>query len=132
MVDPSWQLEDFMQNRHAEVQLYAVFMRPTEKQQSPETPEGAEMLRQHFLYWWELEEQGKLFGAGPMDPGTADQTGFSIIAASTREEAETLAHAEPFHKAGWRVNEVHSWHLNEGVAVPLGQRLTGTDPSSSD
>ncbi len=124
MVDSSWQLDDFMKNRLAQVQLYVVFMRPTEKQQSPATPEGAEMLRQHFLYWWELEDQGKLFGAGPLDRGTPEQIGFCILAVDSREEAEALAHAEPFHGAGWRVNEVHSWELNEGLAVPIGRQLT--------
>jgi uncharacterized protein YciI len=128
MVDPDWQLEDFIRNRNADVQLYAVFMRPTKKQQSPATPGGAEMLHQHFLYLWGLEERGNLFGAGPIDPGTADEIGFYVIAATTREEAEALAHAEPFQMAGWRVNEVHTWHLNEGAAVPVGQRLTSTNP----
>jgi uncharacterized protein YciI len=128
MVDTSWQLKDFIQNRNADVQLYAVFMRPTEKLQSPATPDGAEMLRQHFLYLWELEEQGNLFGAGPVDPGTAEQIGFCVIAAATRSEAEAFAYAEPFHKAGWRINEVHTWHLNEGAAVPVAQGLITTDP----
>jgi uncharacterized protein YciI len=131
MVDPSWQLEDFIQNRNADVNLYVVLMRPTDKEQSPTTPDGAEMLRQHFLYLWQLEERGNLFGAGPMDPGTADQIGFCVIAAATREDAEALAHSEPFHKAGWRVNEVHNWHLNEGAAVPVAQGLTDTESRDS-
>jgi uncharacterized protein YciI len=125
MVDRNMSLEDFLTHRHCEIPLFVVMMKAGPKLKGRDTPEGAEMLRQHFLYLWELEAQGKLLGSGPLDPGTPDQEGMAIIAASSREEAEAIAHEEPFGKAGWRINRVRAFNLNEGLATALGRQLTG-------
>jgi len=118
-------LEDFLRDRHPEIQLYAVFMKPTERLQPASTPEGAEMMRQHFIFLLRLEEEGKLFASGPLDPATPDQEGMCLLAVGSREEAEQIAAAEPFGRAGWRTNRVRAWQLNEGAAVPVGMKLTG-------
>ena len=82
-----------------------------------------EQLRQHFFYWWELEERGKLLGAGPFDRGMPEERGVATLVAESLHEAEELAFNELLHKGGRRRNEVHHWQLNEGVAVALVERL---------
>ena len=125
MVDRTWKLDDFMEKRHAEVELFVWFMRMTPTCPTPGSPEFMELLREHFFFWWELEEQGKLFGAGPMDLDTGEPVGFAILACASRDEAEELARNEPVARAGARVNEVHSWQFNEGLGVPLARELNG-------
>ena len=125
MVDRNMSLDDFFAHRHCEIPLFAVMMKAGPKFKGRETPEGAEMLRQHFLYLWELEAKGKLVACGPMDLGTPDQEGMAIIAVASREEAEAIAREEPFGKAGWRFNRVRTWQLNEGPATALGRELAG-------
>lgn len=122
MVDREMSLADLLNTRHPEHELYVVFLRPTQAFDR-ESDAGAELLRQHFLYWWDLEEQGKLIGAGPFDLGTPDECGMAILAADSFEEAETLARNEPFQQKGMRHNEVHRWQLNEGLAVALLDKL---------
>jgi uncharacterized protein YciI len=82
------------------------------------------MLRQHFVYWWELEEAGNLLGAGPTNPGTPSQSGMALVVASSLGAAEALAFNEPLHVAGWRRNSVRLWQFNEGLAVPLVRELS--------
>jgi uncharacterized protein YciI len=118
VVDRETSLADLLATRHPEHELFVVFLRPL-KPFDRESDEEAELLRQHFLYWWDLEEQGKLIGAGPFDLGTPDECGLAILAAASLEEAEMLARNEPFEQSGIRHNEVHHWQLNEGLAVAL-------------
>ncbi len=124
MVDRQMSLADLFNTRHPEHELYVVFLRPI-KPFDRESAAGAELLRQHFLYWWELEEQGKLIGAGPFDLETPQECGMAILVADSFEEAQALARNEPFQQQGMRANEVHRWQLNEGLAVELVQQLTG-------
>jgi hypothetical protein len=48
----------------------------------------------------------------------------ALLVAPSRQEAERLAHAEPFHIAGHRHNTVQHWQLNEGPAVGLVEEMT--------
>jgi uncharacterized protein YciI len=106
---------DEIRGRLAGVPLFAVFERTTEKYQGGGTPEGRELLRQHLLYLLELDEQGKLFAAGPLAAAESEgYAGMFILAAGSQEEAERLAYDEPMHRAGWRQNVVRGWTLNEG------------------
>ena len=125
MVDEDFSFADFMRERHAELPLFLIALMPQPEYPAERyaSPEGRELLRQHFLYWWRLEEAGQLIGAGPVEVGTPDQTGLAIIRAESREAAEQLAMAEPLHRAGWRVNRVSSWLLNEGLLVPMVRSL---------
>jgi hypothetical protein len=50
-----------------------------------------------------------------------------VIRAASREEAEQLAAEEPFQKAGWRVNEVHAWTLNEGLLSQAAAQLASRE-----
>lgn len=107
------------------IELYAVFMRPTDRFEGPRTPNGAETLRQHLLFLSELEERGQLFASGPLDlDPTADRIeGICIIAANSIEEARDIAAREPYQVAGMRANEVRRWQLNEGLSVAVAKQM---------
>jgi uncharacterized protein YciI len=107
----------------AQARLYVAGIRRTE-QWDREGPEFQELLRQHFIYLYGLQAEGVLFGAGPLEGGSPDDpVGMIIFAASSLEAATATAEREPFHAAGWRVNTVRTWTLNEGVAAQTGQLL---------
>jgi uncharacterized protein YciI len=107
--------------RTANIALFAIFMRPTDDFQGPETPHGAALLAEHLQYLFDLQDQNLLLAAGPLDPESRSNEGMCIVGADSREQAEAIAAAEPFGKAGWRINTVRSWHLNEGVLVPAAR-----------
>jgi len=122
--------------RMARLQLYAIFMRPTEKYNT-ESAEGRELMRRHLQFQLEMEDQGILLAAGPLDdfgrastlakfrestpPGERliDVSGMYFIVAASREDAEAVASSEPFEAAGWRTHTLCNWMLNEGAAVSL-------------
>ncbi len=116
MVDRNAPLEWFLANRHAELPLYVMVLEPTETCPSPGTDEFFAVLREHFVYWWELEEAGVLVGAGPLEWDTPG-TGMAVVRAASRDEAERLAAGEPFAMRGFRRNVIHPWQLNEGALV---------------
>lgn len=126
MVDRAITLQRLLATRHAEIRLFTLFMTPTALARPFSEPEGAELFRQHLLYLWELEERGKLFGSGPLDPGTPGVEGMCIVVAADAREAEAIAAAEPFRKAGWRTTRIREWQLNEGDSVPVGRQLAGS------
>jgi uncharacterized protein YciI len=127
---------DEIMPRMARLQLYAIFMRPTEKYDT-ESEEGREIMRRHLQFQLEMEDKGILLAAGPLDDyGRAstlekyrgstpagerliDASGMYFIVAPSREAAEAIAASEPFEAAGWRTHTLCSWMLNEGTAVPL-------------
>jgi uncharacterized protein YciI len=118
MVDRNATLEWFLANRHAELALYVMILEPTETCPPPGTDEFFAVLREHFVYWWELEEAGVLVGAGPLE-WDAPGTGMALVRAASRDEAERLAAGEPFAMRGFRRNVVHPWQLNEGTLVEV-------------
>jgi len=104
--------------RLAGLQLYAVFMRPTEKYDT-RSEQGRELMRRHLQFQLDMEDRGILLGAGPLEgAGQAptlsayrelipaepekimDASGMYIIAAPSREAAEAIARSEPFEAAG--------------------------------
>ncbi|HEU0073753.1 MAG TPA: YciI family protein [Dehalococcoidia bacterium] len=127
---------DEIMSRMARLQLYAIFMRPTEKYDT-ESEEGREIMRRHLQFQLEMEDKGILLAAGPLDDfGRAstlvkyrdstpagerliDASGMYFIVAPSREAAEAIAASEPFEAAGWRTHTLCSWMLNEGTAGPL-------------
>ena len=127
---------DEIMPRMARLQLYSIFMRPTEKYDT-ESDEGREIMRRHLQFQLEMEDKGILLAAGPLDdygrastlakyrestpPGERliDASGMYFIVAPSREAAEAIAASEPFEAAGWRTHTLCNWMLNEGTAVPL-------------
>lgn len=109
--------------RMARLPFYAVFMQPTASY-APDSEPGQELMRAHLQWQLELEEQGRLLVAGPLNPGEPvrrdhpiiNAGGMYVIAAAARAEAERIAALEPFEVAGWRTHVVCPWLINEGVA----------------
>lgn len=132
---PEMSMDEIMA-RMARLQLYAIFMRPTEKYDT-ESEEGRQIMRRHLQFQLEMEDRGILLAAGPLDdygrastltkfhestpPGERliDASGMYFIVAPSREEAEAIAASEPFEAAGWRTHTLCNWMLNEGTAVPV-------------
>ena len=81
------------------------------------------MLTEHLGYLFEIQRSGQLFAAGPLDLDAEHISGMCILHAPSREDAERIAYAEPYHQAGWRTNTVHSWQLNEGLLIEAANRL---------
>jgi uncharacterized protein YciI len=123
VVDPTASLDDLLRDRHAELDLWLLTLRPVGSGKPDDPDEARELLRRHFVFWWELEEAGVLLAAGPVDLESPERHGMAILMAVTREEAERLAREEPFHVAGHRVNGVSHWQLNEGLAVDFVRSL---------
>lgn len=97
-------------------QCYVCWMRPNEK--APPLPMAPEEMRVvHHDYLLDLERRGILFAAGPFvdETGKRHGAGMLIIRAKSRAEAEAIAFAEPYTKAGQRVMEITPWQRNEGV-----------------
>jgi hypothetical protein len=121
--------------RLAGLQLYAIFMRPTEKY-NMQSEEGRELMRKHLQFQLDMEDRGVLLAAGPLDgAGQAsslsdyrtvageraiiDASGMYMLVADSREAAEEIAKSEPFEAVGWRTHTLCTWQLNEGTAIPV-------------
>lgn len=110
-----------LQKSLAREQCYLCWMRPNDKAPPldslpvPMSPE--EMRLVHHDYLVDLERKGVLFAAGPFvdETGKRHGAGLLIIRAKSRAEAEALAFAEPYTKAGQRLMELTPWQRNEGV-----------------
>jgi uncharacterized protein YciI len=108
----------------ANIELFAVFMRPTEAFQGPfASEEGRRMLTEHLLYQYEIQRSGHLLASGPLDLDVERISGMCILHAPSREDAERIAYEEPYHQAGWRTNTVQSWQLNEGLLIDATNAL---------
>jgi len=89
-------------------------------------------LNSHYAWLTSMDEQGKLFAAGPLRDATSqwDGSGMFIIRAASVEEATTIADSEPTHAAGVRRYRIIPWQLNEGgfsirVSHATGKFLLG-------
>jgi uncharacterized protein YciI len=130
-----------IRSRLAGLQLYAIFMRPTEKYDT-QSGDGRELMRKHLQFQLDMEDRGILLAAGPLDgAGQAstltgfqaistersspiiDASGMYIVAAASREAAEAIARSEPFEAAGWRTHTLCTWQLNEGTAIPVAKAM---------
>jgi uncharacterized protein YciI len=135
--------------RLAGIQLYAIFMRPTEKYDT-QSEEGRELMQRHLQFQLEMEDMGILLGAGPLegagqastltayrqlapaeDARIIDASGMYIIAAPSRDAAEEIACSEPFEAAGWRTHALCSWQLNEGTTIPVAKAMIAAVPTTS-
>jgi len=97
-------------------QCYVCWMTPTAAA-PPSGKTAADIRAQHFAYLLELERSGVLFAAGPFvdETGVRHGAGMLLIRAATRAEAETIAYAEPYTKAGMRQMTLTPWQRNEGA-----------------
>ena len=116
-----------LEARMAKLPLFAIFMRATDKFQSPTTAQGAALLVEHLRYVFDLQDQNRLLAAGPLDRDAARPVdGIAIIRADSREQAEAIAADEPMSKAGRRINTVRSWELNMGALMPAARHACET------
>jgi uncharacterized protein len=135
--------------RLAGLQLYAIFMRPTEKYDT-QSEEGRELMRRHLQFQLEMEDRGILLGAGPLQgAGQAptlsayrelipletgriiDASGMYLVAAPSQEAAEEIACSEPFEVAGWRTHTLCTWQLNEGTAIGVAKAMVAAISTSA-
>ena len=91
--------------------LYVIFTRPVAPREKI-----MELLPKHLERQVELEKQGILFAAGPMEPQEKDKprTGMIIIRADSFEDAHAIAMKDPLHAAGLREFDIWNWSMNEG------------------
>lgn len=77
-----------------------------------------EQLGPHLDYQVKLQENGIMFGAGPLkeegEPNGPPLAGMIIIRADSFEEAKAIADADPMHSSGARTYTLRKWTLNEG------------------
>lgn len=74
-------------------------------------------LVEHRAYLRELEERNVLFGAGPLwtnDGQYFEGDGLLIYRASSVEEAQRIAQADPMHTSDARTFSIRPWLLNDG------------------
>jgi uncharacterized protein len=77
-----------------------------------------ENLEEHVAYQTRLEEEGIMFGAGPLSDDAEREWpggGLFIYRAKSQAEAVKLAEADPMHSSGARSFTVRPWLLNEGT-----------------
>lgn len=91
--------------------LYVIFTRPVAPRE-----EIMKLLPKHLERQVELEKQGILFAAGPMEPedDSKPRTGMIIVRADSFEHANEIAMGDPFHAEGLREFDVWNWSMNEG------------------
>jgi uncharacterized protein YciI len=96
-------------------QCYVCWMTPTDTA-PPAGKTSADVRTEHFAYLRELERSGVLFAAGPFmdENGVRHGAGMLLIRAASRAEAEKIAYAEPYTKAGMRKMTLTPWQRNEG------------------
>ena len=98
-------------NKMLQKDLYVIFTRPAAPREKI-----MELLPKHLERQVELEKQGILFAAGPMEPQENDKprTGMIIIRADSFEDAHAIAMEDPLHAAGLREFDIWNWSMNEG------------------
>lgn len=116
-------VRDLYERSAAQLPLWAIFMEPTADFVSPLDPAGSDVFREHLAFVVDLEEQGRIFASGPLDLDVEGIRSMCIISAASKEGAEEVAAAEPYHRAGMRTNRVQSWLLNRGLAVQVGMAM---------
>jgi len=105
-------LDGFLRQR-----LYVAIVRPTREVDAEFAQLLGEQLPGHWEWLLELEQQGKVFAAGPFlgdDGESYPGEGMLIFRASSLEEAREMAAGDPIIRVGLRTAEVRQWELNEG------------------
>ena len=82
-------------------------------------------LRDHLAYFHKLEMEGRLYGFGVVEAASEGRTQeLAIIAAASRDQAESIAAKEPLRISGFHTNTLRSHTMNEGVACYVGRALS--------
>jgi uncharacterized protein YciI len=106
-------------------EVFAVVAETLDAWQPPSTPEGRTVLHEHYLWAKDAHERGTLLFAGPLDlgahgagarPHLGAPTGLLVFRATSKAEAEEIAHQDPMHRHGFRKNVVHAWCVRWGQA----------------
>lgn len=74
-------------------------------------------LPRHLAYQKKMEAEGHLFLAGPLSDDTGDQmqgSGLIIYRATSMDQANAFANADPMHSEGCRTFRLRKWLVNEG------------------
>ncbi|MFQ5682584.1 MAG: YciI family protein [Candidatus Binatia bacterium] len=84
-----------------------------------DAPPAADLRRAHKQFLGDLEEQGRIFGAGKLENSKEKEKatlgyGMFILRAENRKEAESIAFQEPNTKAGLRTMKLIPWQRTEG------------------
>lgn len=85
-----------------------------DKWSKEETPERAELQKQHIAHLTAMGKAGRLVIAGPLlDDGAI--RGLLVYKAASLEEARGWAEADPAVKAGRLKVEMHPWMVQKGI-----------------
>ena len=72
--------------------------------------EAGKYINDHLQFQYENHQAGNILFSGP----TADMsTGIFVIRAASRQEAEAIADADPFHVHGLRAYEMLDWEVHQ-------------------
>lgn len=73
------------------------------------------LIAEHLDHQVDLERRGILFAAGPLRDSTGTRVaGLIIIRATSLDDAQQIADADPMHRGGARTYTIHEWTVNEG------------------
>jgi uncharacterized protein YciI len=113
---------EILRARVARAQVYIIHL--NQPPSSAGEPSQAQ-VRDHLSYLYKLEQEGRLYGYGPVERIDGDAAReLAIVVAATPEEAQRIAENEPLHKAGHRSNTVQGHTMNEGVACYVARALS--------
>ncbi len=111
---------------------YICLLRKGPKWTAEETPELAELQRQHMAHTQHKVSSGAAIAAGPISD-ESDIRGFSIFRTATLAEAQALAEADPAVRAGRFIVELHAWRVPKGyLPAPLTDALPGDKAQAND
>jgi uncharacterized protein YciI len=113
---------DLLRARVARAQVYLIHLH----QPSSSSGEPAQvLLRDHLAYLYKLEQEGRLYGYGPVERLDGDPAReLAIVVAASAEEAQRIAGNEPLHRSGYRSNTVQGHTMNEGIACYVARALS--------
>lgn len=104
--------------------MYLIHLRPTEK---PRPAEDTQTGFDHFVWLRSNEMAARLMSCGPVEPPVALPPGIwgggMGVVATSRQEAEAIAAAEPSGVAGYRALSVEAWLMDYGLAAPIARAL---------
>ncbi|MCW2623316.1 YciI family protein [Mycobacterium sp.] len=77
------------------------------------------MLYEHLEFLSDLDAQGKLVFAGPLDTlsGASSGNGIYALRVATLADARATVERDPLHRAGIRVARLYPWHRKKDWSV---------------